>query len=119
MSHSSQDIYDKNYGEEEFNEEVVTLTVLEEPVPEEPAPEYVMESNVSSSIGVAPPVAPLPTFERMALPGKYVQKTPLPAALPPIKELSRNSSRVVPLSSLEHGWQESGSLLETPGTFVF
>ncbi|XP_055449101.1 developmental pluripotency-associated protein 2 [Psammomys obesus] len=97
----------KNYGEEEFNEEEVTLTlvpVTEEPDPEEHAPEYVTELNASANIGVIPPgiiklknhgenFAPLPTFEQKALPGKHAQKTPLPVTLPPIKDVSRNTLR--------------------------
>ncbi|XP_051006307.1 developmental pluripotency-associated protein 2 [Acomys russatus] len=92
MSQASQDNNDKNYFEDELNEENVILTLV--PVTEEPDTEQPMEPlNVSSSIGLTPPVPPLPTSQQPEPPRKFRPGNPPPATLPPINNVSRNTLR--------------------------
>nr|XP_006996576.1 developmental pluripotency-associated protein 2 [Peromyscus maniculatus bairdii] len=75
---------------EEIDEENIILTLV--PVTEEPTIEVSTESNMSSPIGLQPPVPPVPT-SKASKPPASPRVPNLPAVLPPINDVSRNTLR--------------------------
>ncbi|XP_052595722.1 developmental pluripotency-associated protein 2 [Peromyscus californicus insignis] len=90
MAQCSQDVYNESFCKEEIDEENVILTLV--PVTEEPIIEVSTESTISSPIGLQPPVPPVPTFEASKPPAS-LRVPHLPAVLPPINDVSRNTLR--------------------------
>ncbi|KAL6089445.1 hypothetical protein STEG23_002088 [Scotinomys teguina] len=86
----SLEYFEKNFCMEDLDEENVILTLV--PVTEEPTIEVSTESIFSSPVGLKPPDPPRPTSEAGIPP--VSQRAPcLPAVLPPINDVSRNTLR--------------------------
>ncbi|KAL1770191.1 developmental pluripotency-associated protein 2, partial [Sigmodon hispidus] len=90
MSQCNQSTYDESQFDDGLDEESVILTLV--PVSEEPTTELPTEPIISSTVGLEQPEPPLPTSAKIK-PSSPKPSSCLPAILPPINDVSRNTLR--------------------------